>query len=390
MARTVHEQSNVSWGDFGDGPPAIDGYVLLRQINAGGAAAVYEGRCIADETPVAIKLLRRDHSSTSYDRFILEAQVGLRLEHPNIVRVRDHGESANALYIVMELLDGEDLSEAMGDPALDFRARLEIVIQVARALHFAHERGVLHRDVKPSNIFLNADGTVRLLDFGISKVTGFDLTRTDVISGTPGYISPEQIQGHTVDRRADLFGLAVVAYELLAGHSPWPRGPIYETMLSVCTRPPDSLMFSLHKSQRFPISPAVQARLYHVIHRALSSEPDRRPGSLAAFADQLEEILELDAENPGAETKNPSGLAISAGTGVSSWANRRLDWAKARAERARSEGAEDIPILEPSPVNFPVVRTARVWDSTVLLWAALVALFAGGTAAVLLRLLQVG
>ena len=364
--------------------PQIDGYELLRRLNAGGAASVFEAQRHFDGKRFAVKLIPRDANAMHYDRFAVETQVGMRLRHPDIVRVHDHGETARFLWIAMDLLDGVDLSDAMQEGLLlDCETRLSIVVRVARALQAAHDEGVLHRDVKPSNIFLTSDGGVRLLDFGISKVIGFDITQSDIISGTPGYIAPEILQGHDVDTRADTFSLAVVAYELLAGQPPWPRAAIYETMLAVCTRPPESLMLTMTQAARFTLKPSVLNALHRTIHRALSSEPQRRHATASEFADELEEVL--------AQVKAPSSrLRQRAMRPVvddrAQWAGRRLDWAKARAERALNEASGEFTARPEAPDEPSLSRSAT--DSSTWLWGLLIAAFTAGAAAALLRLAE--
>lgn len=361
--------------------PAIDGYRIVRRLNAGGIASVYEGLRESDGQRVAIKVLPRDRSTSSYDRFVLEAQVGMKLDHPDIIRVLDYGESASALWIAMDLLDGVDLSVAQHDLELGFAARMDIVIRVARALQTAHSAQILHRDVKPSNIFIKADGGICLLDFGISKVAGFDLTKSHVISGTPGYIAPEQIQGHAVDGRADLFSLAVVAYELLSGHPPWPRKTIYQAMLATCTQTPESLQQSLESSRRFDLTAPVRARIHQVLHRTMSTDPELRFGTATEFADAVEDVLTLrNAGRPGPEKE--------ANETVSTWAPRRLEWAKARAERAiREQAADPEPVEDCADDRSPKAR--RPFDVTLIIWALLMAGFIAGTVAALLGLVEV-
>ncbi len=361
--------------------PVIDGYRIDRRLNAGGIASVYEGQRESDGQRVAIKVLSRDRSTSSYDRFVLEAQVGMKLDHPDIIRVLDYGESASALWIVMDLLDGVDLSVAQHDPELGFSARMDIVIRVARALQVAHSAQILHRDVKPSNIFIKADGGVCLLDFGISKVAGFDLTKSHVISGTPGYIAPEQIQGHAVDGRADLFSLAVVAYELLSGHPPWPRTTIYQAMLATCTQAPESLQQSLESSRRFDLTPPVRAQIHQVVHRTMATDPELRFAAATDFADALEAVLTLrNAGRPGS--------APAVNETVSTWAPRRLEWAKARAERAiREQSVDPEPVEDIGRDNSP--KTRQPFDFTIVIWALLMAGFIAGTVAALLGLVEV-
>ena len=382
MATQSETWSADAWAEF----PIVDGYRLVRQLSRGGAGSVYEAIREHDDVTVAVKVLSRSHSATSYDRFVLEAQVGMRLDHPDIIRVHEHGESPQALWIVMDLLEGADLSVALLDRKLRFDEILSIAIRTGVALQAAHDANVLHRDVKPSNIFLKSDGGICLLDFGISKVSGFELTRTGVITGTPGYISPEQIQGQKIDARADLFALAVVTYELVAGHPPWPRSTVYETLLAMCTRPADSLIDTLRRSDRFGLAPAIRHRLHQVLHRALSSDRNRRPESVAAFVQSLESILEAytgSSPNPAATDAIDSPAAT-----VSAWANQRFDWAKARAQRALVEPPEHEQD-EPQAPAPPRAAEPDERDASTIVWGLLIAVFAIASTAVLLRLIEI-
>lgn len=184
---------------------------------------VYQGRDSEQGADVAIKLCTSPNEKTRR-RFLLEAEIAVALRHPNITRVLELSADGAFPYLVQELLGGEDLNTCIqrGDPPT-LRGRIEVLLQVARALAHAHSQGVLHRDVKPRNVRVLPDGSVKLMDFGFAKLLDRDLNLTTkgVAIGTLGYVSPEQFRGEQVDARADVFSFGVLAYELLTGTRPF-------------------------------------------------------------------------------------------------------------------------------------------------------------------------
>src|SRR5215216_7771760 len=187
---------------------------------------LYRGIDSVLDREVAIKVMLVDFSEDTEQmrpRFYREAQAAARLQHSNIVTVFEFAEDNNTPYIVMEFLRGEPLSNRMASPIpLTLDDKLNVVAQLCGALHYAHEQGVVHRDIKPANIFLLPDGTVKLLDFGIAKLTSSTLTRQGDVLGSASYMSPEQVGGsESIDGRADVFSTGVVLYELLSGRKPF-------------------------------------------------------------------------------------------------------------------------------------------------------------------------
>ena len=168
---------------------------------------------------IAVKTVRPDIDNPLYlDRLYREAQAGARLQHPNIVTVFEAGEIDGLVYIAMEYLKGENLALALERGELSFETKIKIVMEVLGALQYAHSEGVIHRDIKPANVLRLPDGSIKLLDFGIARITRAEsLTPTAAIMGTPYYASPEQLKGEEVDRRTDIYSAGVMAYELLTG-----------------------------------------------------------------------------------------------------------------------------------------------------------------------------
>ena len=193
----------------------IGRYRILARLGKGGMGMVYLGRDEALDRDVAVKTLRVDGSvdAESRGRFEIEAKAAARLQHPNIVTVFELGEDRGLPYIAMELLGGEDLETLLrgGDP-MSVVERLDIVIQTLRGLDFAHAHRIVHRDMKPSNIRVLDDGSVKILDFGIAKLESTSVTQAGMMVGTPFYMSPEHIRGGVLDGRSDVFAMGVILH----------------------------------------------------------------------------------------------------------------------------------------------------------------------------------
>lgn len=199
---------------------------VIELLGQGGMGVVYKGRQPLLDRHVAIKILRPDHQTDSefQERFIREARTLARLRHPYIVTVFDIGKSADFYYLVMEFVEGSSLRQLLADRSITERDALEFVPQIAEALQHAHEAGVVHRDVKPENVLIDALGRVRLVDFGLATLFGPKVTRNpddNRVAGTLGYMAPEQMtMPEAVDHRADIYSTGVVFYEMLAGGLP--------------------------------------------------------------------------------------------------------------------------------------------------------------------------
>jgi serine/threonine protein kinase len=197
----------------------IGKYAILGELGKGGTGVVYKAIDPILEREVAIKkqIVEGAEREESIQRFLREARLIANLKHRNIVTVFDLGQDRDGIYIVMELLHGEDLSETLRSRRLSFEQKLRILSEVGAGLAHAHRRGVVHRDVKPRNVFLTEDGEVKLLDFGLAHIAQSTLTVTGQVMGSPHYMSPEQILGNRVDVRSDVFSLGSLFYEVLTG-----------------------------------------------------------------------------------------------------------------------------------------------------------------------------
>jgi serine/threonine protein kinase len=205
-------------------PTKIGRYEVIERVGRGGMGAVYLGRDTVLEREVAIKVMSADFAAdeTSRPRFYREARAAAKLQHRNIVTIFEFGEEDDTPFIVMEFLRGQDLAKRLrAEPPLTLEQKIDIIAELCTGLHFAHEQGVIHRDVKPANIWLVPDGSVKLLDFGIAKFSSSTMTRQGSVLGSISYMPPEQINGLEVDGRADVFSAGVVLFELLTGKKPF-------------------------------------------------------------------------------------------------------------------------------------------------------------------------
>ncbi|MDB5216704.1 MAG: Serine/threonine protein kinase [Myxococcaceae bacterium] len=293
-------------------------YLVKRRIGSGGMGAVYEGEHVEIGKRVAIKVIEHEHARSTElaARFRREARAASAVESEHIVQVFDVGQDdAVGLYMVMELLVGEDLSSRLekGGGKIPVDEAVTIATQAARALGKAHAAGVVHRDLKPANLFLTEreDGSVsvKILDFGISKLVrpehdakSSTLTREGSVMGTPMYMSPEQAQGLPVDARSDVWSLASVLYEALAGRTAYDARDTYEQMIvQIVTQKPRPIE---------EVAPWVPAAIARVIESALTHDVATRMPDASSFAKKLAEAARMapTASNPdlGALAPPPS------------------------------------------------------------------------------------
>jgi serine/threonine-protein kinase len=253
-------------------------------------ATVYLVRDLRHGRPVALKLMHPELAAgLGPRRFLREIQLAARLDHPHILPVYDSGEAAGQLWYVMPYVAGESLRERLRRKVrLPVKEAVRIAHQIAGALEYAHARDVIHRDIKPENILL-AEGYARLTDFGVAKaveVSEERLTRVGFAVGTPSYMSPEQASGEAVDSRSDVYSLACVLYEMLAGAAPY-TGPSAQAIIARSVLGPVPLVRAAR--------PEVPEALEALITRSLSAEPAGRYASAARFAAALEESLSTPA-----------------------------------------------------------------------------------------------
>jgi predicted Ser/Thr protein kinase len=266
-------------------------YELEELVGHGGMSSVYRAHDSLLERYVALKVLHDQYSSDEdfVERFKREARLVARLQHPNIVTVIDRGEQDGRQYIVFEYVEGENVKElVVRKGRLEVREALEIAIEVARALGFAHEHGLVHRDVKPQNVLLNGDGRAKVTDFGIARSLDVEqgVTQTGTVLGTSNYIAPEQASGKQVDRHSDVYSLGVVLYEMLTGDVPFPGESFVAVALKHVNDPPPSVL---------DVRGDIPLRVAEAVERALEKDPEERFPTMDAFAAELEACLaELD------------------------------------------------------------------------------------------------
>ena len=221
-------------------------YELEELVGTGGMSSVYRAHDTLLERYVALKVLHDQYMADDdfVERFKREARAVAQLSHPNIVTVIDRGEDDGHQYIVFEYIDGENLKECVVRKGrLSVREALELALQVARGLAFAHGQGIVHRDVKPQNVLLNGDGEAKVTDFGIARTLTVDgVTQTGTVMGTSNYIAPEQASGQPVDVQTDVYSLGVVLYELLAGDVPFPGDNFVSIAMKHVNEPPPNLL----------------------------------------------------------------------------------------------------------------------------------------------------
>jgi Tol biopolymer transport system component len=283
-------------------------YTISARLGAGGMGEVYRGRDTRLNRDVAIKIIPEELAGDPdrLARFTREAQTLAALSHPHIAHVYGLEESGSAHAIVMELIEGEDLARRIGRGRVPVREAIRIALQIAEALEVAHEKGVVHRDLKPSNVMLDRDGQAKVLDFGLASAPepepGNDissaptltspakLTGRGVVLGTPAYMSPEQMTGHSADKRSDMWSFGCVLYELLTGQRPFDGGDTHEAMMAIASREPDWSLLGAD------VPPQVRT----LLKRCLEKSRKRRLSDMSAARFDLE-----DASRPNAVAAQP-------------------------------------------------------------------------------------
>ena len=271
-------------------------YEIVAPLGAGGMGEVYRARDTRLGRDVAVKVLPSTFSADAdrLHRFEQEACAAGALNHPNILIVHDVGTHDGAPYVVSELLEGETLRQRMGGTALVQRRVIDSALQIAHGLAAAHEKGIVHRDLKPDNIFITKDGRVKILDFGIAKLTQADATRSQtdiptrrvdtgpgVVMGTVGYMSPEQVRGQAVDHRSDIFSFGAILYEMLSGRRAFHGESAADTMSAILKEDPPDLSDTNQN-----VSPALE----RLVNHCLEKNPQERFHSASDLAFALEAI----------------------------------------------------------------------------------------------------
>ncbi|HEY8943060.1 MAG TPA: serine/threonine-protein kinase [Polyangiaceae bacterium] len=317
-------------------------YILDCEIGAGGMGVVWRARDERLGRDVAVKLLAANAigNDVARARLVREARAAARLQHEGIVHIYDVGETEDGgAFLVMELISGQLLRGWIDDGKLSIHERVSLVVELAAALNFAHELGIVHRDIKPDNVLVRSNSRPVLLDFGLAKPIGMPLvetlggddglrlTGTGAIVGTPAYLAPEQVKGDTVGAAADQFALAVMTFELLTGRLPWSGKTVIEVLASMLHDQPPSVA---------ELVPELPAGIDAVLHRALEKDPEQRFPSVAAFIEALQQLFpELPQARfstvPPFVTKDSSMGSGSADTGLA----KKVGLSRPPAERKR-------------------------------------------------------
>src|SRR6266545_924679 len=254
-------------------------YQLLQEIGRGAQGVVYRARQKSLNRVVALKIIGLGHwaARAHIKRFRLEAEAAARLDHPFIVPIHEIGESNGSCYFSMQLVEGGQLDQLAEHESITVRRAAELIVKLARTVHYAHERGILHRDIKPGNILLDVNGDPHLTDFGLARLleTESSVTRTTEALGTPGYMAPEQARGNhgQLTNATDVYGLGAVLYQLLTDRPPFAATTTYETI---------RLLLDTEPRQPRLLNPKVDRDLSTICLKCLEKDPHRRyPSALA-------------------------------------------------------------------------------------------------------------
>jgi serine/threonine protein kinase len=272
-------------------------YRLEAKLGSGGMSTVYLARDTTLDRPVAVKVMHREMSEQAdqLERFRQEARAVAKISHPNVVAVIDAGEDGGYPYIVFEYVEGETLKMRINRiGALDVQEALAYAIEIARGLTVAHARKMVHRDIKPQNVLIDAEGRAKLTDFGISRQLEKDgLTATGRVLGTTDYVAPEQAMGRGADQRSDIYSLGVVLFEMLTGHVPFEA----DSQVGVAMK---------HVNEELPDvqadRPELSAATALVVERATAKDPAKRYADIGEMIDDLSTALEVEAARAGSTT----------------------------------------------------------------------------------------
>src|SRR5213082_1780725 len=298
-------------GELGD-------YELLDEVGRGGQGVVFRARQKSLNRTVALKVISLGQwaSKAHLKRFRREAEAAARLEHPSIVPIHEVGERDGSCYFSMKFVEGGQLDEVVRRTPISIRQAAELMAKVTRTVHYAHEHGILHRDIKPGNILLDVKGEPHLTDFGLARLVESEssVTHTLDVLGTPSYMAPEQAVGNNaaVSSVTDVYGIGAVLYQLLTGHPPFAGGTTYETI---------KLLEDTEPRQPRLLNPKIDRDLSTICLKCLEKDPKRRYSSALALAEDLERCLKhepIRARHTGILTRgkkwvrrNPTGALLT-------------------------------------------------------------------------------
>ena len=285
--KTPRRSDQLTPGDNG-APVEFGDYALLEEIGQGSQGVVYRARQKSLNRIVALKVIALGHWATEphVKRFRREAEAAARLNHPGIVPIYEVGERDGACYFSMGLVEGGQLDAMLEREPMSIRSAVELIVKLARTVQYAHEHNILHRDIKPGNILLDAKGEPHLTDFGLARLVEAEstVTRTREVLGTPSYMAPEQAAGETakLGKATDVYGLGAVLYQLLTGHPPFAGGTTYETI---------RLLLNTEPRQPRVLNRKIDRDLSTICLKCLEKDPKRRYPSAVALIEDLEHWL---------------------------------------------------------------------------------------------------
>ena len=353
--------------DVGPEQRTLDRYEMLERLGGGGMGVLYTARDTRLHRTVALKFLlpQLGADTSAKQRFMLEARVAAALDHPNVCTIHEIGETSDGrLFIAMPFYEGETLKSRISRGPLPIEEALAIVVQIARGLAKAHEHGIVHRDVKPSNVMVTADGAVKILDFGIAKLADVTLTGGGAFLGTVAYMSPEQARGDAVDQRTDVWSLGAVLYEMLTGRKAFPGDDADGVRGAILGAEPETIA---------ALRPDVPPALERIVTRAVAKQRDARYGSMRELEHDLRLVGASDIERvagaaqalpersrpPPAPTSPRRGrLAplVFAVTVVALLLIFAANWARGR-------GGDSPPAIDPAKIVVVPFRVAGVDSS---------------------------
>ena len=333
----------------------ISHYRIVEQLGAGGMGVVFKAQDSRLERAVALKFLpeKLAQQPQALDRFRREARAASALNHPGICTIYDIGEQDGRAFIAMEFIDGETLRSHIHGKPLPLDELLELGIEIADALEAAHAEGIIHRDIKPANIFVTKRGRAKVLDFGLAKLVPKGITGADseddqsdsnsivgIISGTPSYMSPEQVRGDGLDSRTDIFSLGLVLYEMATGRQAFGGGTGGVIIEAVLTRPPAPVR---------SINPDIPQRLEEIIDKALHKNRDQRYQHAADLGADLQRLKrEIDSGSRSANEISQSSAASNTGPLSSTgelMSRRSTDDTRALRARRASKNIDSLAVL---------------------------------------------
>jgi eukaryotic-like serine/threonine-protein kinase len=307
----------------------IGQYHILEQIGRGAMGVVYRARDEALGRDVALKVMMTDLADDPEirDRFQREAEAAAHLSHPNIITIFGFGEEDHRFYIAMELLRGTMLKDLLKQGPVSLDRAVDLMVQLCAGLGVAHGASIYHRDIKPGNIFVRADGLLKILDFGVARLSNSGMTSAGLVVGTPDYMSPEQARGDAVDGRSDIFSLGGVFYYLLSGRKPFPATEL------------PALFRQIQEDEPSPLEPDVPAPLAAMVMKALSKEREQRYGTCEEIA------LDLDPIRQMYPLRSRGGIPASETTAIQGGSSTTDDTVDLKGRPFNSDDTVDITPL---------------------------------------------